>query len=159
MGRSKSGVSNSLFAAVALLVATTTGLAGQESDVRAAVDQIFVGMRTANSQMVQDVFAAEARFAIIDSRNGPATIRGQAVDGWINAIAGSEGSWDERIYDVEVQVDGNMASVWAPYTFYRDGEISHCGINSIELLFDAGGWKVTQLSDTRHQGECPDPLG
>ncbi len=159
MGRSTSSVKSSLCAAVALLVGSPTGLAGQESEVRAVVDQIFVGMRTANSQMVQDVFAAEARFAIIDSRNGPVTIRGQAVDGWINAIGGSGGSWDDRIYDVEVQVDGDMASVWAPYTFYRDGEISHCGINSIELLHDADGWKVTQLSDTRHQGACPDPLG
>jgi len=81
------------------------------------------------------------------------------VDGWLNAIGGSEGSWDERVYDVEVQVDGNMASVWAPYTFYLNGEISHCGINSIKLLHDADGWKVTQLSDTRHEGECLDPLG
>ena len=127
--------------------------------MRAAIDRIFVGMRTANSQMVRDVFAAEARFAVIDARNGTATIRGQAVDGWIEAIGGSEGSWDERIYDVEVRVDGDMASAWTPYTFYREGEISHCGINSIELLRDADGWKVTQLSDTRKRGVCPDPLG
>ena len=159
MGRSTLAVKSSLFAAVTLCAVPVTGVAGQEAEVRAAVDQIFVGMRTANSQMVQDVFSAEARFAVINARNGPATIRGQAVDGWINAIGGSEGSWDERVYDVEVQVDGNMASVWAPYTFYLNGEISHCGINSIELLHDADGWKVTQLSDTRHEGECPDPLG
>ncbi len=44
-------------------------------------------------------------------------------------------------------------------TFYRDGEISHCGINSIELLRDADGWKVTQISDTRKREGCPDPLG
>ncbi len=159
MGRLMSGRTGRLIAAIALMMASATGLAGQEAEVRAAVDQVFEGMRTANSQMVRDVLASEARFAIIDSRNGPATIRGQTVDGWIEAIGGSEGSWDERIYDVEVHVDGTMASVWAPYTFYRDGEISHCGINSIELLRDADGWKVTQISDTRKREGCPDPLG
>ena len=52
-----------------------------------------------------------------------------------------------------------MASVWAPYTFYLNGAISHCGINSIELLHDEDGWKVTQISDTRRREDCPDPLG
>ena len=83
----------------------------------------------------------------------------QGVDGWINAIGESGGSWDEQIYEVEVTTDGNMASVWAPYTFYLDGRISHCGINSIELLHDGQSWKVTQISDTRRQQECPDPHG
>ena len=86
-------------------------------------------------------------------------MRSQTVDGWIGAIGGSDGSWDEQVYDLDVKVNGEMASVWAPYTFYLNGEISHCGINSIEMLFDAEGWKVTQLSDTRRQENCPDPHG
>ncbi|MDA0327831.1 MAG: hypothetical protein O2958_02280 [Gemmatimonadetes bacterium] len=52
-----------------------------------------------------------------------------------------------------------MASIWAPYTFYLNGAVRHCGINSIELLRDREGWKVTQLSDTRRTENCPDPLG
>lgn len=135
-------------------------VAGQdEAGVLAAIEQIFEGMRTANPDLVREVFAADARFAMLDSRNGPTAVRVQAVDGWIGGIANSGGSWDEQIYDVEIKVDGAMASAWTPYTFYLDGEISHCGINSIEMLYDEGGWKVTQLSDTRRRGDCPDPLG
>jgi len=26
--------------------------------------------------------------------------------------------WDERLYDRVVQTDGNMAVVWAPYSFF-----------------------------------------
>ena len=130
-------------------------LAGAEE----AVYEMFEGMRTANSDMVRAVFAADARFAMLDGRNGPAVVRAQSVEGWITSIGSSGGSWNERIYDLDVRVDGTMASIWAPYTFYLDGEISHCGINSIELLHDAEGWKVTQISDTRRQEGCPDPLG
>ena len=61
--------------------------------------------------------------------------------------------------DLDINVDGDMASAWVPYTFYFDGAVRHCGINSIELLRDADGWKVTQLSDTRRTENCPDPLG
>ena len=44
-------------------------------------------------------------------------------------------------------------------TFYLDGAVRHCGINSIELLKSAEGWKITQLSDTRRRENCPDPHG
>ena len=159
MGTMRAGGLGSLLTLAFLAVGSPLSLAGQEVGVRAAVEKIFEGMRTADSEMVRGVFASEARFAIIDRRAGEATIRRQDVDGWIEAIGGSEGSWDERVYDLDIRVDGDMASVWAPYTFYRDGVISHCGINSIELLRDAEGWKVTQLSDTRRRDDCPDPLG
>ena len=147
-------------AAGAALVAMPMGeVSAQEDEVMATIEQVFEGMRTANPDLVRAVFAADARFAVLDTRNGPATVRAQSVDGWIGAIGGSEGKWDEQIYDVEIKVDGAMASAWTPYTFYLDGEISHCGINSIELLRDADGWKVTQLSDTRRRENCPDPHG
>lgn len=147
-----------LFAVLAL----APGASAQEGDagaVRATIDQMFEGMRTAQPDLVSAVFAPDARFAVLDGRNGPTVIRSQSTAGWIQGIAGSEGKWDEQIYDVEIKVDGIMASAWTPYTFYLDGAISHCGINSIELLHDAEGWKVTQLSDTRRRDACPDPLG
>lgn len=133
--------------------------AQDEASALAAVEQVFEGMRTANADMVREVFASEARFAMLDARSAPVTVRAQSVEGWLSAIADSNGRWDEQVYDVSALVDGSMASVWAPYTFYLDGEISHCGINSIEMLHDGTGWKVTQISDTRRQSDCPDPLG
>ena len=127
-----------------------------EHEVRAAVDQIFEGMRTADADLVREVLAPVVRFSGV-GQDGAVTV--QSLDGWLGAIGTSEGRWDERIYDVEVRVDANMASVWAPFTFYLDGAISHCGINSIELMRDAEGWKITQIADTRRTEGCPDPLG
>lgn len=124
--------------------------------VLAAVEQIFEGMRTANADLVREVFATDARFAAVAEDGSAVSV--QSVSGWLDAIAESGGRWDERVYDVEVQVDDSMASAWAPYTFYLDGAVRHCGINSIELLRDAEGWKVTQISDTRRTERCPDPL-
>lgn len=152
------GVLGAALAAVAL-GAPLAAEAQTEAEVMATIEQVFDGMRTANSDMVRDAFAENARFAVLDSRDGPTVIRSQGVDGWIDGIANSEGKWDEQIYDVEIKVDGPMASAWTPYTFYLDGTISHCGINSIEMLHDGNRWKVTQLSDTRRRQGCPDPHG
>ena len=138
------------------IAAPVAGQSHAEHEVHAAVEEIFAGMRTADPDRVRRVFASGARFAGVDEA-GAVTV--QSVDGWLTSIGSSERRWDERVYDVAVQVDGNMASVWAPYTFYFDGAVRHCGINSIELLRGESGWKVTQIADTRRTDACPDPLG
>ena len=146
----------------ALLAGLGTPQQARSQDVAgalAAVEQLFEGMRTANADLVRAVLADDARFAMLDAREGPARVRAQSVDGWVGGIATSGGSWNEQVYDMEARVDGTMASVWAPYTFYLDGAISHCGINSIEMLHASDGWKITQISDTRRRENCPDPLG
>lgn len=130
----------------------------EEQAVRAVIDQMFNGMRNADSAAVRAVFVPGARFASIDARTTPATVRYDSVGGWINGIGGSNKRWDEQIYDVQVRVDGNIAQVWAPYTFYLDKQLRHCGVNAIDLLRDGEGWKVTQLADTRRRENCPDPL-
>lgn len=140
------------------LVVCATPAAAQDPDgALAAVERIFEGMRTADPEMVRAAFAPGARFAMVDARASAVTVQG--VEGWIEAIGGSERRWNEQIYEVDVRVDGNMASIWAPYTFYLDGAVRHCGINSIELLHDGERWRITQISDTRRTEACPDPLG
>lgn len=128
--------------------------AEEEAAVRAVIEQVFRGMREADSAMVRAAFHEGARFASA-TRDG--TIRYDAVDGWIRAVGTSGGRWDERIYDVAVSLDPPIASAWVPYTFYLDGAISHCGVNTIELLKSAAGWRITQLSDSRRREGCPDP--
>jgi len=126
---------------------------------RAAVDQLFLGMHMGNAAVARRVLAPDARFAQLDTSDGAARIAPQTLDEFLRAVDVSGGAWDEQIYDVEVRVDDSLASVWAPYTFYLSGRISHCGVNSIELLRDAEGWKITQISDTqRTDASCPDPL-
>lgn len=148
-----------MFALVAGLGAPQEARSQDVAGALAAVEQLFEGMRTADADLVRAVLADDARFAMLDAREGPARVRAQAVDGWVGGIATSGGSWNEQVYDMEARVDGTMASVWAPYTFYLDGAISHCGINSIQMLHAADGWKITQISDTRRRENCPDPLG
>jgi hypothetical protein len=146
-----------ILATALLATAVSTAHAGAQdaTAVRAAVDQLFLGMRMGNEAMLRRVLAPDVRFAVLDDS---ARVASESLDGFIRAVAASAGSWNEQIYDVEVRVDEVMASVWAPYTFYVAGRLSHCGVNSLELLRDTEGWKITQISDTRRTVACPDPL-
>ena len=136
----------------------SAGAQQAEDAVVSVVNRMFEGMRTADSAMVRSVFAAGARFAMVDARQTPPVPRYETPDAWIAAIASSKRTWDERIYDVRAHADGGIAHVWAPYTFYLGGAVRHCGVNTIELIRVGDDWKITQISDSRRRENCPDPL-
>ena len=144
-----------LLAATPLLALPASAQSPEERAVLGTVERLFAGMRTADPELTRSVLAENARFAMLDTSG----VAMQSMEGWLTAIGTSERRWDERVYDVDVRVDGEVASVWAPYTFYFDGAVRHCGINSIELLRTASGWRITQISDTRRTEGCPDPVG
>lgn len=144
--------------AVLMLPAPASAQTDDEKAAIAAVHRMFEGMRTADSGLVRSAFAAGARFASLDARVTPAAIKFDVIDGWIAAIATSNRRWDEQIYDVQARVDGNIAQVWAPYTFYLDKAVRHCGVNAIDMLRDDAGWKIIQIADTRRREGCRDPL-
>lgn len=145
-------------AVLALFPGIAHSQSADEQAVLTVVRTMFDGMRSADSAAVRAVFAPGARFASVNARGGAAAIEYDTVDSWIRAIANSNRRWDEQLYDVQVKVDGNMALVWAPYTFYLDKAVRHCGVDAIALLKGASGWRVTQLSDTQRRENCPDPL-
>jgi hypothetical protein len=146
-------------AVLAVSPGSITAQSADQTAVLAVIQKLFDGMRAADTVVVRAAFVEGARFALIDSRATPPGVRFQSVDGWINAVGNSAKRWDEQIYDVQVRVDGDMAQVWAPYTFYLDKKVRHCGVDAIELLRIGGGWKITQISDTQRREGCRDPLG
>ena len=62
--------------------------------------------------------------------------------------------FEEKIHSYKVQVDGPMANVSTPYSFYVNGELSHCGVNTFQLFKEAGIWKIIYIIDTRTKQGC-----
>lgn len=150
-----------LAVAAALLLAVLPAraqAAGAEAEVRAVVQRLFDGMRAGDSTMVRSTFHPSARLQTTGAnREGVPMIRSDSIDGFVRAVGTPhEQVWDERISDLVVQVDGNLAQVWMNYTFYAGGQKSHCGVNAAQLFRGPDGWKFIQLADTRRRAACPD---
>jgi hypothetical protein len=64
---------------------------------------------------------------------------------------------DEPIRNPVVQVDGDLASVWAEYQVRIDGKVSHCGFDAFHLARLGGQWKILNVSDTFRRTGCGDP--
>jgi hypothetical protein len=47
-----------------------------------------------------------------------------------------------------------MANAWVGYEFWLNGNFSHCGINSFQMVNFDGDWKIIYLIDTRGRDGC-----
>lgn len=152
-----------------LLVMVPAGLASprlaraQNADraaILATVQKVFQAMRTRDTALLSQAFDTSARLAGVAARGTPA-VRLMLPSAFGAAIASAPAGdvWNERIWDPEVRVDGDVAQVWAYYTFHRNKNFSHCGVDAFMLLKVGSEWKITQLADSRRTTGCTHTSG
>jgi hypothetical protein len=144
-----------LVIAVFLLAPAPAVAQSGEAEVRQVIQRLFDGMRGGDSAVVRSVFHSEARLQTVGVREGQPTLRSEAVDEFVRMVGSPRTDvWDERIGNLEVRVDGDLATAWMDYAFYVGDRFSHCGVNAFQLFRSADGWKVTQITDTRRREGC-----
>jgi hypothetical protein len=150
--------------AFVLLAAMAAPAAAQETEeaaVMAVVEAMFDAMRAGDSAAMRAVLHPGATGASVSVREGaPALTREESLDGFVQAVGTPhEEVCDERIWDAEVRVDGNLATAWMKYAFYLGEQFSHCGVDAFQLFKGEGGWKVFHIADTRQREGCQTPGG
>lgn len=56
--------------------------------------------------------------------------------------------------DPTVLIRGPIAVVWGEYEFWIDGEFSHCGVDSADLVKMDGKWKIANFMWTVEKDHC-----
>ena len=111
-----------------------------------AADAAGLGAVIADSALLQ---------TIVINKDGKTIVRNEPMSEFITVISKLvAGDADERIRFDMVKVDGALASVWTPYSFYYKGQFSHCGVNSFQLVRMNNEWKVQYIIDTRRKDNC-----
>jgi hypothetical protein len=129
--------------------------AADEAAVIALIDRLFDGMRARDSSVVRAAMHPQARHQSVASRDGISVVQSVPIDAFVSAVGASRAEpWDERISRPVVQVDGDLASAWMNYSFYRGTQFSHCGVNAMQLHRGPEGWKIIQIADTRRTAGC-----
>lgn len=128
-----------------------------EDSVRATINKLFTAMKEADPAGLKTVFADSAIMQTIGrSKDGNIEVRNESVQGFIDFIkSGKPGTADERISFGLIKIEGPLAIAWTPYRFYYNGQFSHCGVNSFQLVRLKGEWKVQYAIDTRRRQDCP----
>lgn len=128
----------------------------EEKQVEEVIRSLFDGMRAKNADQVAAAFSPNAMMQTVIAKPEGSEVGSNAVADFVKRIASTpaETNLDERILEYQIKVDGTMASAWTPYRFYVNGNFSHCGVNSFQLVKMAEGWKIVYIIDTRRKEPC-----
>ncbi|MFC3096109.1 hypothetical protein DRW07_05630 [Alteromonas sediminis] len=133
-----------------LLFLTHTSFA-QDLSPDAPIYNVFDAMRKHDGQSLQAQFTDTA---ILQRALPDGSIKTSEIDAFAKNITHASAYLDEHLLSVDIRQNGNLASVWTPYAFYRDEALSHCGVNSFQVVKTVNGWKIQHLIDNTYQGNC-----
>jgi len=131
--------------------ARTEGTAGPagEKDVLAVVNALFTALKAKDTAKMRSLHEPDTRLVFTAIADGQPRIRTVPLDEFLQVIARSESALEERIFEPQVRIDDNLATVWNRYEFLVDGKPDHCGVDAFQLARFADGWKVIAIADTQ----------
>jgi hypothetical protein len=101
--------------------------------------------------------AARLMFVSLGTDGAP-TYRIATVDDWMARIkAGGHAVLEEKRLKFRIERYGNIALLWSSYTLPSDGKPVARGINSIQAIKEAGGWRVTGILVQAESATAPLP--
>lgn len=141
-----------------LLIFNSAEVLSQTSvdSVKISVSNLFAAMKNSDSAAVMNCFTDSAIMqTIARDKTGGTIIKNENVADFVKIIGSMpKNAADERIVFDIVKIDGPLAIAWTPYKFYFNGQFSHCGVNSFQLIRQNGKWKIQYLIDTRRKQGC-----
>lgn len=127
-----------------------------ERAVLATVDKLLGGINTRDAAAIGATLrAAGSATVVTEAESGPATVRTLPWPELLARFQPGPETFDERISSPAVEIDGDMAMVWAPYVFRLNGKVHHCGTNHVSLVRENGAWKIASLAWTSRTTGCP----
>jgi hypothetical protein len=152
----------SIFAALsAVPLASTVHAQGSSASaadrqaVLATIDAFLRGLRAKDTALMARHVDTLSRFTLL--RPGPNGTRVVAITAaeFIRVVSDpSQPAFDEPIRNAQVNIDGDLATVWAEYQVRREGTVTHCGYDAFHLARLGGQWKILNVSDTFRQTGC-----
>ena len=129
-----------------------------KSRVLAAVQKLFDGVTAKDGEAMRAVLDPDARLVRTETRNGVPRTRPMSAADFVTRILEHDGPpLREKIWNSEVRIADNLATVWVPYAYYVGDRLMHCGQNAIQLAkTDLGwpGWKIIAMADTQRTEGC-----
>jgi hypothetical protein len=137
-------------------LATPAGAQTARDSVLSAIDGFLEGMRAKDSTQMRQFVDPVARMTLLrPAAGGGVRVMLLSADDFLRvATAPDQAPLDEPIRNPVVQIDGDLASVWAEYQVRRDGRVTHCGYDAFHLVRQQGRWRILNVSDTYRTTGC-----
>jgi hypothetical protein len=133
---------------------------GRQSDaeraaVLAPVNALFAAFEAGDSAAMLRQVYPDGRVTASGLRgDGASSLRQQSWTQFAERIR-PDNAFQERISDPAIEVDGDIAMVWAPFVVRVGGRVANCGYDHFDLVREEGAWKVMNLTFSSRTTGCP----
>src|SRR5579872_5006020 len=134
-------------------------LPSEPEGIPAALDAAISGPADKDRACMKALLISEARVMFVSrGTDGAPTYALQTLDDWITRVkARGHGLLEEKQLKFHIERYGNIAHLWSSYGLHSDGKPVACGINSIQAIKEAGGWRVTSIMVQAESATAPLP--
>ena len=157
-----------LFAATILAGALTGSAMAQAPDagcalpsepqgIPTALDAAITGPADKDRDCMKALLIPEARLMFVSlGTDGAPTYRIETLDDWIARVkTRGHAMLEEKQLKFHIERYGNIAHLWSSYVLHSDGKQVARGINSIQAIKEAGGWRVTGIMVQAESAPAP----
>ena len=135
-----------------------TGLpppASEEAQVLAPVTALLAGIGARDAARIGEAMRPDATAtAATENADGTRTIKHMTRAELLARFAPGAERYDEKIATPAIEIDGDIAMVWAPYTFSINGALHHCGYDHFDLVRENGRWLVQNITWSSRTTGC-----
>lgn len=126
-----------------------------KKDAWAVIEKMFAEMANHNPAAIAELFTKDSNLtAVVKGKDGKSRVIAFTGETFSKNFAEKRGEIKEDMYAPKVEVDGDFALVWGRYVFFVDAKISHCGVNSFNLVRTESGWKIANAASTIDPANC-----
>ncbi|WP_412561080.1 nuclear transport factor 2 family protein [Winogradskyella sp. MIT101101] len=129
----------------------------EKENVKATIVEFFEAFHKQDTTKLKAMAKGDIKMqSISEDKEGKTVLQESDYSQFLENIASmpKDRTFEEKLLDFNIQVDGNMANAWTPYEFWYNGNFSHCGVNSFQLIKVNDEWKIIYLVDTRRREGC-----
>jgi len=124
------------------------------TNVLVPIQQLFAALETGDSAAVLRLVYPDGRVTATGERASGSGLRQQSWTEFAQRVTPGSG-FQERISDPAIEIDGDVAMVWAPFVVRVNGKVSNCGFDHFDLVRENGKWKVMNLTFSSRLTSCP----
>jgi hypothetical protein len=128
--------------------------ASDEQSVLAPINQLLAAFGSGDSSAVLQLVDPDGRVTAAGSLPSGSGLRRESWAQFAGRIKPGE-TFQESISDPAVEIDGDIAMVWAPFIVRIGGKLSNCGVDHFDMVRENGLWKVMNLTFSSRTTGCP----
>ena len=123
------------------------------ANVLAPIERLFDAFEAGDSAAMLALVYPDGRVTATGNRASSSGLRQQSWVEFAQRVK-PDSRFTETISDPAIEVDGDIAMVWAPFVVRVGGKITNCGFDHFDLVRENGTWKIMNLTFSSRTTGC-----